>query len=189
MAAPFHLETARLCLRPVAPRDRDAFVAMNLDPEVMHFFASTFPPEKSDEHLARYQRQLLTDGFSFLTAEHRDTGEYLGILGMQTMYIAVPHLPQPAVEIGWRLTRAAHGHGYATEGARAIVNHAFVTLDIPELVAITATGNSASRRVMEKLGMAHRPELTFDHPLVPTGHPHRQHVLYSLTNTRQTNTN
>lgn len=177
-----HLETQRLRLRPIEPRDRDPFVAMNLDPDVMRFFASTFTPEQSEEHIARYHHQLLRDGFSFLTLEHRDAGEYLGLLGLQTMYIAVPDLPQPAVEIGWRLTRAAHGHGYATEGARAIVHHAFHTLGLPELVAITTTANTPSRHVMEKLGMTHRPELTFDHPLIPAGHPYRQHVLYSLSN-------
>ncbi len=182
MPTPFQLETPRLLLRPIEPRDRAPFLAMNLDPEVMRFFASTFTHEKSDEHLARYHHQLLRDGFTFLTVEHRLTGQYLGILGMQTMSTAVPNLPQPAVEIGWRLTRAAHGHGYATEGPRAVVDHALHTLHLPELVAITATGNTASRRVMEKLGMTHRPELSFDHPRVPAGHPYRRHVLYSLTN-------
>ncbi len=105
------------------------------------------------------------------------------------MYIAVPNLPQPAVEVGWRLTRSAHGHGYATEGARALIHHAFGTLGLPELVAITATGNTASRHVMEKLGMRYRPELTFDHPNVPAGHPHRRHVLYSLRNPSQPTNN
>ncbi len=176
------LETPRLRLRPIEPRDRVPFVAMNLDAEVMHFFASTFPAQTSDEHLARYARQLTRDGFSFLTCEHRETGAYLGIVGMQVMHTVVPNLPQPAVEVGWRLTRAAHGHGYATEAAHAVLHHAFHNHHLPEVVAIIATGNTASRRVAEKLGMTQRPELTFDHPLYPAGQPHRQHVLYSLRN-------
>ena len=155
---------------------------MNLDPEVMHFFAGTFPPQKSEDHMARYNAQLIRDGFSFLTLESREAGDYLGLIGMQVMSVVVPRLPQPAIEIGWRLTRTAHGHGYATEGGRAIVHHAFHTLHVREIVAIIATGNVASRRVAEKLGMTQRPELTFDHPLMEDGHPHRQHVLYSLTN-------
>jgi len=55
---------------------------------------------------------------------------------------------------------------------------------LPEVVAITAVGNAASRHVMEKLNMTHRPELDFDHPLVPAGHPHQRHVLYALKNPR-----
>ena len=176
------LVTPRLLLRPFEERDRAPFIAMNADPDVMRFFASTLAPEKSDEHIARYARQLERDGFSFLTVEHRGTGAYLGIVGMQVMSTVVPGLPQPAVEIGWRLARAAHGQGYATEGARAVVQHAFQVLALHELVAITATGNVASRHVMQKLGMVYRSEYTFEHPMVPEGHVHRQHVLYSLTN-------
>lgn len=179
MTATLHLATPRLLLRPFEDRDRAPFAAMNADPDVMRFFASTFTPEKSDEHIARYHLQLQRDGFSFLVAEHRHTGDFLGVIGMQTMYVPVPNLPQPAVELGWRLTTKAHGHGYATEGARAFVDHAR-QLDLPGLVAITTPDNLASRNVMQKLGMTHRPELTFDHPLVPPDSPRRQHVLYSL---------
>jgi RimJ/RimL family protein N-acetyltransferase len=175
------LLTERLRLRPAETRDRDAFVAMNLDPEVMHFFAGLYPAEKSDEHLARYAAQLARDGFSFLTLEYRETCEYLGLVGMQVMTVAVPNLPQPAVEIGWRLTRAAQGHGYATEAAGALVDHAFNTLHLPEVVAIIATGNVASQRVATKLGMTQRPELTFTHPLYEPGQPHARHYVYSLT--------
>ncbi len=102
MPTPFQLVTERLLLRPFEDRDRAPFAALNADLDVMRFFASTYTPEQSDEHIARYQLQLARDGFSFCVAEHRHTGEFLGTIGMQTMYIAVPHLPQPAVEIGWR---------------------------------------------------------------------------------------
>ena len=174
------LETRRLRLRPIEDRDHDPFITMNLDPEVMHF-ASTFTPEQSAEHLARYRMQLTRDGFSFLTLEHRETGAYLGIVGMQVMHTVVPSLPQPAVELGWRLARDAHGHGYATEAAEAVLHHALNTLNLPEVVAIIAIGNTASRRVAEKLGMTQRPELTFNHPLYAQDQPHSQHVLYSIS--------
>jgi RimJ/RimL family protein N-acetyltransferase len=180
MPSPFQFETARLILRPFEDQDRAPFATMNADPNVMRFFASTFTPEKSNEHIARYHRQLQRDGFSFCVAEHRQTGDFLGVIGMQTMYVLVPNLPQPAVELGWRLTTKAHGYGYATEGARVFVDYAFQQLHLPGIVAITTPDNLPSRNVMHKLGMTHRPELTFDHPLVAPGHPHRQHVLYSL---------
>jgi len=40
--------------------------------------------------------------------------------------------------------------------------------------------NLRSRNVMEKIGMKHLPELGFDHPRIPEGHPLRAHVLYAL---------
>jgi len=179
LTATLHLETPRLLLRPFEEHDRAPFAAMNADPAVMHFFASTYSPEESDQHIARYQHQLERDGFSFLVATHKQTGDFLGIIGMQTMYIAVPNLPQPAVELGWRLAANAHGQGYATEGAQAFVDYAR-QLHLPSVAAITTPDNLASQNVMRKLGMLPRPELTFDHPLIAPGHPRRQHVLYSL---------
>jgi RimJ/RimL family protein N-acetyltransferase len=176
------LATPRLILRPWQDRDRAPFAAMNADPAVMTFFAAPITPEESNAAIDRYLLQLDRDGFTMLAAEHRETGDFAGVIGMQTMRDLVPNLPQPVVEIGWRLPLAYHGQGLATEGARAIIDHAFTELHLAEVVAITAEGNAASRRVMEKLGMTHRPELAFDHPRVPAGHPHQRHALYALAN-------
>jgi RimJ/RimL family protein N-acetyltransferase len=180
MSIALQLVTERLILRPWRDSDRAPFVAMNSDPLVMTYFASAMTPEESDDAIGRFQAAYDRDGFSFFTAELRSTGAFAGIIGAQTMRDEVPNLPQPAVEIGWRLPRAFHGQGLATEGARATVAFCFSTLNLPEVVAVTALGNRASRHVMEKLGMTHRPDLEFDHPRMPAGHPHQRHALYRL---------
>jgi RimJ/RimL family protein N-acetyltransferase len=148
----------------------------------MRYFEKPLAAEETEDAIDRYNAQLDRDGFTMFAAEDRESKTLVGVLGMQTMRFAVPHLPQPAVEIGWRLALSAQGRGLATEGARAVIDHAFKTLGLQQLVAITIPANTPSRRVMEKLGMAHRPELSFDHPSIPAGHPYQQHVLYSLTN-------
>jgi RimJ/RimL family protein N-acetyltransferase len=176
------LVTERLILRPWRDSDRAPFVAMNADPAVMTYFASTMTPQESDAAVARFQAAYDRDGFGFLTAELRSTGAFAGIIGAQTMRDVIPNIPQPAVEIGWRLPRAFHGQGLATEGARATIDFAFSTLDLPEVIAVAALGNRASHRVMEKLGMTHRPDLDFDHSRMPSGHPHQRHALYQLRN-------
>jgi len=155
---------------------------MNADPVVMHYFEAPMTREQSDEAIDRYLAAFDREGFSFFAATLRDTGAFIGTIGLQTMRDAVPNLPQPAVEIGWRLAPSAQGKGFATEGARIIVDFAFNQLGLNEVVAITALPNQPSRRVMEKLGMNHRPELDFDHPRVPTGHRYERHTLYSLHN-------
>ena len=180
MTATLHLATPRLLLRPWQDRDRAPFAAMNADPAVMHFFASTYTPEESDEAIDRYNLQLARDGFTMLALGDSATHELLGILGAQTMRFEVPNLAQPAVKIGWRLAAHAHNRGLATEGATAILAHLRATTTLREVVAITTPDNLASQNVMRKLGMTPRPELTFDHPLIPPNHPRRQHVLYSL---------
>ncbi len=154
---------------------------MNADGDVMRFFEAPLSREQSDEAIDRYNMQMVRDGFTMFAAEERETGALAGVLGMQTMRYEIPNLPQPAVEIGWRLGHHAQGRGLATEGARRVIDHAFTTVGLSEVVAITVEANTASRNVMRKLGMTHRPELTFDHPKIALGHAHRLHILYSLS--------
>jgi len=176
------LETPRLTLRRWQEADRAPFAAMNADPIVMHFFAAPLTRQQSDEAIDRYIAGFEKEGFSFFTAIVRETGVFAGMIGLRTMYDLVPNLPQPAIEIGWRLTQASQGQGLATEGARVIVDYAFHQLALAEVVATTAPTNYPSRRVMEKLGMTHRPEFDFNHPRVPAGHPYERHTIYSLLN-------
>jgi RimJ/RimL family protein N-acetyltransferase len=182
LTQPLQLETTRLILRRWEEADRAPFIAMNADPVVMRFFAAPFTTEQSNETIDRYLAAFDREGFSFFAAILRDSGAFAGTIGLQTMRDVIPNLPQPAVEIGWRLTQSSQGKGFATEGARTIVDFAFNNLGLKEVVAITALPNRASRHVMEKLGMTHRPELDFDHPRVPAGHQYQRHTLYSLQN-------
>jgi len=174
------LATPRLLLRPFEDRDRAPFGAMNANPVVMRYFPNLMTRKESDEAIDRYNLQLARDGFTMFALEDRTTAELVGILGAQTMRFEVPNLPQPAVEIGWRLAAHAHGRGLATEGARVLLTHLRNETTVRDVVAITTPDNLASQNVMRKLGMLPRPELTFDHPLIAADHPRRQHVLYSL---------
>lgn len=181
MSNTFQLVTPRLVLRRWEERDRTPFAVMNADPEVMTYFAAPLTMDESNAALDRYNMQLERDGFTMFAAELRSTRELAGVIGMQTMRDVVPNLPQPAVEIGWRLAGRFQGKGLATEGARSVLEFAFLQRGLSEIVSITAVGNKASRNVMQKLGLTHQPSLDFDHPRMAAGHPHQRHVLYSLT--------
>jgi len=178
------LKTDRLILRPWHRKDRDPFAAMNADREVMRYFVGPMTRKQSDEAVDRYLAAFDRDGFSFLVAEMRDTKAFAGVIGLQMMHDIIPNLAQPAFEIGWRLNREHQGRGLATEGARAVIKLAFEQFYLDEVVAITATANTASRRVMEKLGMTHRAEFDFIHPRMPAQHLYARHTLYHLTNPR-----
>ena len=56
-------------------------------------------------------------------------------------------------EIGWAFHERFRGRGYATEAARALLRHAFETLELHRMIATCQPENIASWRVMEKLGM------------------------------------
>ena len=171
--------TEHLILRPWKQEDLAPFAEMNADPQVREFFTSVLTRKESDDSVRYFVDHYARDGFCFFAAELIATGEFTGFIGIQTMNFAVPSVAQPAVEIGWRLARQHWGKGLATEGAQAVMRYGFETVELREIVAITVPANVRSRRVMEKIGMNHFPELDFDHPRIPEGHPLRRHVLYA----------
>lgn len=56
-------------------------------------------------------------------------------------------------EIGYGLGIAHRGRGYATEAARALIDTCFTALGLHRVQAIASSGNPASVRVLERLGM------------------------------------
>ena len=174
------ITTERLILRPWKNEDFLPFAEMNADPRVREFFPLVLTREKSDAEIRHFQGTYERDGFCMFAAELVATGQFAGSIGLQTMNFVVPSLPQPALEIGWSLSHMHWGKGLAAEGARGVIRYAFAALHIRELVAITVSTNLRSRRVMDKIGMKRLPELDFDHPRIPEGHPLRAHVLYAL---------
>jgi RimJ/RimL family protein N-acetyltransferase len=85
----------------------------------------------------------------------------------------------PGVELAWRLAFDQWGNGYATEAARAVIEHGFSHTQLDEIIAVTNIDNERSRRVMVRLGMLYSPQDTFEHPLLPVGDL-RTHVVYRL---------
>ena len=174
------ITTERLILRPWRSEDFLPYAEMNANPKVREFFPSVLTREQSDAEIRRFQAGYERDGFCMFAAELAATGQFTGFIGLQTMNFVVPSVAQPAVEIGWRLSRSHWGKGLATEGARGVIRYAMETLELLEVVAITVPANLRSRRVMEKIGLKHLEGLNFDHPRVPEGHPLRAHLLYVL---------
>jgi ribosomal-protein-alanine N-acetyltransferase len=81
------------------------------------------------------------------TVVERATGEAVGMVGTKGGPDA-----DGAQEIGYGVNPSAWGRGYATEAVRALVAHLLSDDEIRTVTALTATGNVASQRVLEKLG-------------------------------------
>ncbi len=175
---PDAITTARLTLRRWRDDDRAPFQALNADPRVMEFFPALATPDETDQMIERIEQHFGRYGFGLFAAELIETRAFIGFVGLNVPTFDAPFMP--AVEIGWRLAFDHWGKGLATEGALAVVRYAFESLRLPGLVSFTSTGNLRSRRVMEKIGMAHNPADDFDHPRIPEAHALRRHVLYRL---------
>jgi RimJ/RimL family protein N-acetyltransferase len=172
------IRTEHLVLRGWRDTDRAAFAALNADPEVMEHFMGVLDRATSDAEAEVMAANLDRDGWGHWAVALPPDDRFLGFTGLDVVDFPAPWTP--ATEIGWRFARHAWGSGYATEAARAVLEHAFGELGLDEVVSFTASTNVRSQRVMERLGMHHDAADDFDHPRVPVGHRLRRHVLYRL---------
>jgi RimJ/RimL family protein N-acetyltransferase len=169
------LSTARLRLRQWRDDDLDPWAALNADPQVREFFGATLTRDEAAASMASFRADLQARGWGWWALELTGTGELIGMAGLDPVDDAVPF---EGVEAGWRLSRQAWGHGYATEAARAVITYAFETLALPEVLALAAAGNTRSHAVMRRIGMTHTAD--FDDPTEP---PHLRHtVVYKIKN-------
>ena len=177
-AAPIELHTRRCVLRAWKDSDLAPWCAMNADADVRRWFPSLATQEQALGEAGRCRDAIAQRGWGMWALEVPGVYPFAGFVGLNVPHYDAPWVP--AVEIGWRLPRAAWGQGLATEAARAALGFGFAELGLREIVAITVPGNAPSRRVMSRLGMTHDEAGDFDHPRIDAGHSLRRHVLYRL---------
>jgi len=180
-AAP-QITTPRLVLREWRDADRDAFAQMNADPRVCEFLVRPVTRADSDDMVDHIDRCWRERGYGLWAAERRDSGAFIGYVGLWPAIFASPFTP--AVEVGWRLAHEHWGNGFATEGAMEALRFGFEVITLPEIVSFTAKGNTRSIRVMERVGLRRDPHGDFVHPAFESDQPAREHVLYRLSRER-----
>jgi ribosomal-protein-alanine N-acetyltransferase len=169
-----YLETERLLLRDWLPSDAEPWVAMNADPLVRRYFPSVYDRAEGLASFERISTALSARGFGWFAAQVRDTGAFIGFIGLSVPGFSASFTP--CVEIGWRLASFAWGFGFATEGAKACLSAGFSRWRFPSIYSFTSIHNKPSERVMQRIGMT--PAGSFMHPGLPEGHWLREHVLY-----------
>jgi ribosomal-protein-alanine N-acetyltransferase len=171
-------ETERLLLRRWLPSDREPFAALNADARVMEFFPSVLTREQSDAFVDRIEAAFDELDYGLWAIEIKATGTFIGFTGLVLQ--TFPAHFTPAVEVGWRLAQSSWGNGYASEAAIAALDYGFKTIELEEIVSMTAAKNVRSQRVMQRIGMSRDESDDFLHPNLPTGSPLRPHVLYRI---------
>ena len=170
--------TERLDFRFVTPADAEALDALNGAPGVMQYLDRNPPTLKHvRDQLIPEQQRIAQEfqGYGQWVATLKKTGEFVGWFELE------PNHPNPGdAEIGYRLHPDYWGQGLASEGARELLRHAFVTLNAGRVTAITMAVNTPSRRVMERIGLTYVRTFheQFDDPLPGT---EKGEVEYALT--------
>ena len=138
---PCHLQTERLTLQPWAESDADEL-------RVLHSERGKGTPtaEHTRALIAKQLAATATTGIALLPIRRRDAGDFIGYCGL---IVGRSTLEEP--EIAYELLQRAHGRGYATEAARAVLDAAIAT-GRKRLWSTVGTWNTPSLCVLEKLG-------------------------------------
>lgn len=151
------IETERLILRPMAPEDADAHIAMMAHPAVAKFLTRDGKPQARADEWRGYAMMLghwQMRGFGFFSVDAKETGDWVGRVG--------PWMPDgwPSLECGWSIAPEHWGKGYAPEAAIASVNWIFEKFpDLPRIISVIDSDNANSQTVARKIGEEHSGEI------------------------------
>jgi len=142
--------TKRLALRPIRPDDADAMFRYRSREDVCRYLP--FPAQTREQIVARFTDspiELTDQGQNLsLAAFERESGALVGDVVL--MWHSREHR---AGEIGYVLDPAYVGNGYATEAGAALLQLGFDELGLHRIVGRLDARNTASARVLERLGM------------------------------------
>jgi [ribosomal protein S5]-alanine N-acetyltransferase len=145
------LVTNRLVLRPFDVRDgpdverlAGARAVADTTLTIPHPYPAGSAAQWIATHAAAWARR---DNLTLAICDRASPGELLGTIGLQ---LSLVHLHG---EIGYWIAVNSWGKGFATEAARALVGYAFDEIRLHRVQGRHFTRNTASGRVLQKLGM------------------------------------
>jgi ribosomal-protein-alanine N-acetyltransferase len=158
------VETERLRIRPFRPAgDSEPLHELWGDPEAMRFVRPDGKVITVAETRSRLEEVASRDdGWGFWAVDEREGERLVGGAGLFPL-----NWEGPEIELAYHVVPSAWGRGYATEAAAALLAAAWRDTGLDHVVAVAFEGNLASRRVLEKLGMAcEGPTRYRDHDVV-----------------------
>jgi RimJ/RimL family protein N-acetyltransferase len=142
------LETSRLILRPFCDEDAALLFELNNDFEVIRYTGDvSYKNIEEALHFIRNYEQYEKYQMGRLNMFARQSGQYIGWCGLK--YLS----DIKEVDLGYRLLKQSWGKGYATEASIACLDYGFKILNLKKIIAAAMEANTASIRVLEKLGL------------------------------------
>ena len=144
------LETHRLHLRPFTLDDVDVYYEhIHSSADVMRFLPGGVPrpKEATAKSLQRFIDHWAQHNFGMWALEDRTDHTFIGQVGLNV----IPETTD--VEVAYALAKPYWSRGYATEAASAVLCYGIDVAGLDILYALAVPENTASQRVMVKLGM------------------------------------
>ncbi|MCT7983683.1 GNAT family N-acetyltransferase [Laspinema sp. A4] len=155
------IETDRLILRYFNTTDVPNLLKLDSDPAVMRYINGGIPSNLADvetglsrmlDYYEHYQN------LGFWATHEKVSGEFLGWFHfypamMNPFGVAANLVREGEITLGYRLSQSSWGKGYGTEGARSLLHKGFNEGGVERIIAWALQANTASIRVMEKVGL------------------------------------
>jgi [ribosomal protein S5]-alanine N-acetyltransferase len=141
------LETERLVIRNFQATDWEALHEMIVQYTASELAAYDQPWPTAPEEI-RKVTEWFASGDSYLAVCLKPADRFVGFVALN------PDASdeQRVFNLGYVFNFDYHGHGYATEACRAVLEQAFEARQAQRVVTGTAAANGASRRLLERLG-------------------------------------
>ncbi|HEY0751500.1 MAG TPA: GNAT family N-acetyltransferase [Chitinophagaceae bacterium] len=150
-------ETDRLILREFHASDAEDMFHLNADPDVIRYTHNL--PFKSiseaREFILNYTHYK-DYGFGRWAVINKSDNSWLGWCGLKY----TPDIDE--YDIGFRFFKKYWNKGYATESALASIDVGFNRLKIPTIIGRAMSQNTASIRVLEKIGLVFMKKFDFE---------------------------
>ncbi len=145
------LYTERLVLRPMRTSDAFDMYEYARRDDLTEYLLWSPHPSVSDtrDYLTYIESRYSTCDFYDFAVTLADSGKMIGTVGFTRLDMA-----HNLGEIGYVINPDYHNLGIATEAAAEIMRFGFEKLSLHRIEAKFMQGNTASLRVMEKLGMS-----------------------------------
>jgi RimJ/RimL family protein N-acetyltransferase len=149
------MDTASLTGRRLVASDLGFVAGLWDDERVAPTIGGRCSLQQQRERIERWDRHWSTHGFGVTLFHERTTGRPIGWGGLQYSTVGIGE----RLTVGYVIAPDAWGRGFATEIAMAAVAYAFEVLGEDQLHASVLSTNAASRRVLEKAGLAVHSEV------------------------------
>ena len=143
------IESGRLIIRPYTINDADTAFTMFNDPDVMAFMPNGCDKSVAEtgSRIIKYIDQYKLHGYSKYVLIDKSTNEFIGDCGICKIENTEIN------ELGYRIKKSYWNKGFATEGAKSVIDYAFNILGFKEIHAIVEKENKKSVYILEnKLG-------------------------------------
>ena len=144
------LQTLRCCLSKISKADQQDMDRLYTSAQTRKFLGGALSAQAAREKIDR----LILDREEIFAVRLKENGAFLGLVYLN------PYYDTPACELSYEFLPEFWGQGYACEVLSELLRYCGQERGEKELLAETQQKNTASRRLLEKLGFEQEKELT-----------------------------